>query len=147
MFKCNQNAMVCYVFLNDIDTDQGDVVRQLRRSTWFTRGWKLQELLAPETIVFFDKSWVEIGTKTSLHDLLLEITGVTNIWSWESACIAQKMSWASKRENTRAEDMAYCLMGVFDVNMPLLYGEGGAKVFIRLQLEIIKSSDAESFLA
>ncbi len=147
MFKWYRNAQVCYAFLDDVDgEEEGAIPGELRRSMWFTRGWTLQELLAPDIVVFFDKNWMDIGTKTSLGELISEITGIEDLFSWEGACIAQKMSWAAKRKTTRTEDMAYCLMGLFDVNMPPLYGEGN-KAFMRLQMEIIKSSDDESFLA
>lgn len=60
--------------------------------------------------------------------------------------IAQRISWAARRQTTRKEDQAYCLLGLFGVNMPLLYGEGD-RAFIRLQEEIIKLSDDHSILA
>jgi hypothetical protein len=118
----------------------------LRKSQWFTRGWTLQELLAPSSIVFFDKDWIDIGTKVSLEEIISEITGIDDFTNFETACVAQKMSWAGKRETTRIEDKAYCLLGLFDVNMPPLYGEG-EKAFARLQLEILKTSDDESIFA
>lgn len=104
----------------------------------------MQGLLAPENIVFFDKNWDDLGTKNSLEDVISQITGIEDLWMWSGACIAQKMSWAANRETARIEDEAYCLMGQFGVHMPLLYGEG-RNAFIRLQLEIMKSSDDESF--
>lgn len=93
---------------------------------------------------FFDHDWNDIGTKGSLEELISEITGIDNFINFEKACVAQKMSWAAKRITTRV-DMAYCLLGLFDVNMPL-YGEG-EKAFTRLQLEILKTSDDESIFA
>jgi hypothetical protein len=103
-------------------------------------------LLAPATVVFFDHAWVDIGTKSSLEEVLSEITGIHDFEFYEEACVAQKMSWASNRQTTRVEDKAYCLMGLFGVNMPLLYGEGQTS-FLRLQLEIIKLCDDESIFA
>jgi hypothetical protein len=126
--------------------DHHDDRSEFRNSRWFKRGWTLQELLAPPTMIFFDEGWVEIGTKVGLRTLISSITGIGNLFSFKNACVAQKMSWASKRKTTRPEDMAYCLMGLFKVNMPLLYGEGG-KAFYRLQLEIIKESDDQSIFA
>jgi hypothetical protein len=117
-----------------------------RRSKWFTRGWTLQELLAPSTVVFFNRNWIEIGTKSSLYDTIVSITGIKRLANFEEACVAQKMSWASRRETTRLEDMAYCLMGLFGVNMPPLYGEG-ENAFRRLQLEILNKVDDESLFA
>jgi hypothetical protein len=141
MFQWYRSAQVCYAYLGDVDN-----TRAFHDSKWFTRGWTLQELLAPETVVFFDRNWIEIGTKSSLAPLISSITGIQHLFSFKKACVAQKMSWAAKRETTRVEDRAYCLMGLFDVNMPLLYGEG-EKAFIRLQLEILSSVDDESIFA
>jgi hypothetical protein len=108
----------------------------------------LQELLAPETIVFFNCSWTDIGTKSSCYKLISAITDIDAkfLWDYDRASIAQKMSWSSSRETLRLEDVAYSLMGLFGVHMPLLYGEGG-QAFMRLQLEIMKISDDESLFA
>ncbi|KAH7324035.1 hypothetical protein BKA65DRAFT_407607, partial [Rhexocercosporidium sp. MPI-PUGE-AT-0058] len=97
-------------------------------------------------IVFFDNDWIDIGTKGSLEEEISEITGNDDFVNFEAACVAQKMSWISKRQTTRVEDMVYCLLGLFDVNMPPLYG-GGEKAFTRLQLEILKTADDESVFA
>jgi hypothetical protein len=97
-------------------------------------------------MVFFDQDWVPIGTKLTLRKRISWVTGIKDLSNFETACVAQKMSWASKRHTTRVEDMAYCLMGLFGVNMPPLYGEGH-KAFIRLQLEILSMSDDESIFA
>jgi hypothetical protein len=144
---------MCYVYLSDVllteDLDYSCEDSEFRKSKWFTRGWTLQELLAPEIVVFYNHDWAEIGTKASMDDLISSITHIeapflTGTNDVKSACVAQKMSWASRRKTTRLEDTAYCLMGLFDVHMPLLYGEG-KKAFYRLQLEIIKdSSDAQT---
>ncbi|KAK0119557.1 hypothetical protein ONS95_010997 [Cadophora gregata] len=142
MFKWYENARVCYAYLSDVNGLE-NILKQLEDSAWFTRGWTLQELLAPETVVFFDRNWVEIGTRSSLEDVISQITKIRAISAWQECCVAEKMSWASRRETTRVEDEAYCLMGLFDVNMPLLYGEG-RKAFQRLQLEILKSTDDDS---
>jgi hypothetical protein len=97
-------------------------------------------------VVFFDHNWSEIGTKSSLYDAMVSITGIQHLVDFEEACVAQKMSWASRRKTTRLEDMAYCLMGLFAVNMPPLYGEG-ENAFRRLQLEILNKMDDESLFA
>lgn len=146
MYKWYKYAKVCYAFLSDVEHSKG-VLDELKRSAWFTRGWTLQELLAPEVVVFFDKNWTDIGTKRSLRDAIVDIPGIRSnrLCDIGDACIAEKMSWASKRETTRQEDEAYCLMGIFDVHMPLLYGER-QKAFQRLQHEIIKSVDDVSYL-
>jgi hypothetical protein len=155
MFRWYQNAQVCYAYLSDVSTvnynDHYQMNSELRRSLWFTRGWTLQELLAPEIVVFYNRDWVEIGTRRDENELISSITGIEakilkSPYSASSQSVAKTMSWASKRNTTRLEDMAYCLMGLFDVNMPLLYGEG-SKAFYRLQLEIIKSSTDESIFA
>lgn len=118
------------------------------KSRWFIRGWTLQEIIAPSDVIFYSESWCELGKKSTLPPLLSGITGISQgILSGEedvkSASVAKRMSWASTRATTRVEDIVYCLMGLFDVNMPLLYGEG-EKAFIRLQEEIIKNSDDHS---
>jgi hypothetical protein len=151
MFNWYKEAQVCYAYLSDVPKsltvkDHHKDRSAFRNSRWFKRGWTLQELLAPPIMIFFDEGWVEIGTKVGLRTLISSISGIENLFGFENACIAQKMSWASKRKTTRPEDMAYCLMGLFKVNMPLLYGEG-SKAFYRLQLEIIKESDDESIFA
>ncbi|KAG4443738.1 hypothetical protein IFR05_000827 [Cadophora sp. M221] len=151
MFRWYREAQICYAYLFDVP-DGGDwETRQkgdsaFRKSQWFARGWTLQELLAPEMVVFFDADWEDIGTKNSMQALLSSITGIDSFKDFESACIAKKMSWASMRHTTREEDKAYCLMGLFGVNMPPLYGEGmGA--FYRLQLEILKTTTDDSIFA
>ncbi|KAI1115590.1 HET-domain-containing protein [Nemania sp. NC0429] len=159
MFKWYRNAKRCYVFLQDVTGSENDP--SFRKSRWFTRGWTLQELLAPKLVSFYDRDWNIIGT---IHDDALRITDddsqlcdvVSSITSipiaflkgapLTDACVAKRMSWASKRESTRPEDVAYSLLGIFDVNMPLLYGEG-RKAFIRLQEEIISHIHDDSILA
>lgn len=133
-------------------------------SRWFTRGWTFQELLAPAAMLFYDSAWTELADRNDLCDVLVRLTGIPKwiLWSSEERLrrreesissklsrisIAQKMSWAAHRTTTRSEDIAYCLLGIFDINMPLLYGEGGAKAFKRLQEEIIKKSTDQSIFA
>jgi hypothetical protein len=152
MFKWYENSQVCYTYLNDVPVGEEDHEREnsaFRNSKWFTRGWTLQELLAPQTVVFFNHGWFEIGTRTSLGRLVSSITNIGEGHlkrNFDRASTAQKFSWASRRQTLRIEDTAYCLMGLFGVNMPLLYGEG-SKAFMRLQLEIIKVSDDDSIFA
>ena len=119
-----------------------------RKSRWFTRGWTLQELIVTWNVIFLNWDWEEIGRKNSLRSLVSDITGIQHhfLFNFEDASVAQKMSWASGRETTRIEDLAYCMLGIFGVNMPPMYGEG-SKAFVRLQLEIIKISDDESIFA
>jgi hypothetical protein len=160
MFEWYRDAQVCYAYLADVPSGEDPRLENsaFRRSKWFTRGWTLQELLAPSMVKFFNQDWVAIGMKSmsdgepmvnkesTLSTVISLITGIKDLSHFEEACIAQKMSWASKRETTRVEDMAYSLMGLFGVNMPPLYGEG-QKAFIRLQLEILRVSDDESIFA
>ena len=153
MYRWYQEAQICYAYLADVDIGDhsfGSTNRweAFRKSRWFTRGWTLQELLAPKDLVFYDKLWREFGSKSSLMDEISLATGIQHYQMEDSnrASVAQKMSWASKRQTRRVEDMAYSLMGIFDVNMPLLYGEG-KKAFMRLQHEIVKISNDESLFA
>jgi hypothetical protein len=147
MFQWYQASDVCYAYLSDVTDGCGfTFASELGASKWFTRGWTLQELLAPRTVVFSNRDWRRIGTNYSLEAVISTITGIKPLFHFQQACIAQKMSWASKRITLRTEDMAYCLMGLFGVNMPLLYGEG-EKAFIRLQIEIMRISDDESLFA
>jgi len=154
MYVWYERASVCYVFLADVTArPQGDLdaLDLLRQSRWFTRGWTLQELLAPSAVVFYSKEWTELGTKNALAVLISSVTGIDEVClqkkkRLEEHSIAQRMAWAAKRVTTREEDIAYCLLGIFGINMPLLYGEG-QKAFRRLQEEILKVSDDHSILA
>jgi hypothetical protein len=109
----------------------------------------LQELLAPSDVVIYDTAWQLIGTRDELAANIADITKInasylrTDASDFTNPSIAEKMSWASTRQTKRIEDTAYCLLGIFDVNMPLLYGEG-AKAFYRLQEEIMKQSNDQS---
>ena len=153
MYSWYKGAKICYAYLADVPATLGTKVEKaaFANSRWFKRGWTLQELIGPSEMVFFSQEWIKIGTKGTLCEEIAKITGIstsilTHDASLESASIAKRMSWASDRSTTRTEDIAYCLMGLFDVNMPLLYGEG-EKAFIRLQEEIIKYSDDQTLFA
>ncbi|KAK0624544.1 heterokaryon incompatibility protein-domain-containing protein, partial [Bombardia bombarda] len=171
MFNWYKDSAVCYAYLGDFhhdsistnDHQDMNAPVAFAASRWFTRGWTLQELIAPSMVVFLNASWRELGTKTSLATALSAVTGidtsvlaplpvVTGSGPWgpqlrvpdirstlHNCSIAQRMSWAARRTTTRVEDAAYSLMGLFDINMPLLYGEG-AKAFLRLQKEILNHS-------
>ena len=155
MYRWYKKYSVCYAYMSDLSLHMSHTSRtgsekpvKFQDSRWFSRGWTLQELLAPRSVLFYDKDWVEIGTEFSLSTEICSATGIFEghlVGPFE-ASIAQKMSWASKRRTTRIEDVAYCLMGLFDVNMALLYGEG-AKAFRRLQEEILKTCSDESIFA
>ncbi|RDW63767.1 hypothetical protein BP6252_11312 [Coleophoma cylindrospora] len=154
MYKWYQDADVCYALLTDVDTTSTSVCpleEQLAKSRWFTRGWTLQELLAPKTVIFFDNNWNILGTKATMTEVLARLTRIDGaVLSGDAPLsqrsIAQRMSWAARRTTTRVEDIAYCLLGIFDVNMPMIYGEG-EKAFIRLQLQILEQSDDHSIFA
>lgn len=145
MFQWYMKAEVCYAYIADYAAKRNEIVPDERfaKSRWFTRGWTLQELIAPAHIIFFDQAWKEIGTKTALKNTIWKTTGIhidalleQNMSNYS---VAQRMSWASNRQTTRTEDIAYSLMGIFGVNMPMLYGEGNA-AFIRLQEAIMVQS-------
>ncbi len=152
MFRWYQASAICYTFLSDVHANviDKDVEQQIKSSKWFSRGWTLQEFIAPQIVVFYDQQWGCLGTKQTLSHLLTLRTGIDeDILNGEPLSrrsIAQRMSWASGRETTYVEDAAYCLLGIFDVNMPLLYGER-EKAFLRLQEQIIKYSDDHTIFA
>lgn len=142
MYGWYEKAEVCYVYLADVSaTDFND---KFRISRWFFRSWTLQELLAPRTVVFYSRDWEELGTKWSLRDEISRATGITyhHMIDHKRVNFATKMSWAALRETTRVEDTAYSLLGLFDINMPLLYGEG-SKAFMRLQHEILQTQELD----
>src|SRR6202030_1108708 len=111
---------------------------------WFTRGWTLQELVAPAIVEFFSEEGKQLGNKKSLERHIHEATGIPvralQGSSLSDFSIPERMSWVEKRETTRKEDKAYSLLGIFDVYMPLIYGEGRENAFKRLREEIDKSS-------
>jgi hypothetical protein len=164
MFRWYEMSLECYAYLSDFDYPSLDdepltgerALLKLPLARWFTRGWTLQELLAPCSVRFFDSTWSEFGDKISLRKCIASATGIREEvlldsvvnarQAMDSISIAQRMSWAACRTTTREEDVAYCMLGIFDVNMPLLYGEG-PKAFQRLQEEILKISDDQSILA
>ena len=152
MFHWYRNARVCFCYLADVPSSDEPRSKDSKfgKSRWFTRGWTLQELIAPLHLIFFGDDWVEIGTKASLQEVISDITGVSSqVLLMNHAgdiSVAQRMAWASGRETTKVEDKAYCLMGFFGVSMPIIYGEGD-KAFRRLQLEIMKLSDDHSIFS
>lgn len=145
----------CLAYLVDIDIEYLANEKRLKdfaTSRWFTRGWTLQELVAPNRLTFYDTKWKRIGTKSKYERVIEANTGI------DSGCIhlqkidrrkipiARRMSWFAGRQTRRIEDMAYCMMGIFDINMPLLYGEG-KKAYIRLQHEILRQENDHSIFA
>ena len=154
MYRWYKDAAICYAYLGDVPDFRGDFAANsyFSKSRWFTRGWTLQELIAPVNLIFMASNWQPIATREELNDSIPCITGIHEQafrlmhLNPNNYSIAQKMSWAAKRTTTRYEDRAYCLMGLFNVSMPLLYGEG-AKAFIRLQTAIINQSDDHTIFA
>ena len=186
MFAWYAESAICYVYLSDVHITLAPLwvcegssfppaIDSLENSRWFTRGWTLQELLAPRYLFFFLQEWQKIGeiiketllpsdknpeVNTYLSGIYGDYAFTGNISSitriplsylidttgYTKASIAKRMFWAYSRQTTRIEDMAYCLLGIFNINMPLLYGEG-SKAFTRLQEEIMKVSTDQSIFA
>ncbi|KAK6853768.1 HET-domain-containing protein [Apiospora arundinis] len=156
MYKWYQKSTVCYAYLDDVSALH-DPTHPLEKSDWFTRGWTLQELIAPVGLSFFcnlngsQSTWDFLGDKHELIDLIRGVTHIpedvlsTGIQP-RKFTVSERMRWAADRKTTREEDKAYCLMGLFDVNMPLLYGEGD-KAFLRLQEEIVRNTDDDTIFA
>ena len=153
MFRWYKEAEVCFAYLADVPSDC--VLRKrssaFRKSRWHTRGWTLQELIAPDFLIFLSAEWHELGNRADLSALLREITGVpSGVLAGDRQpaeySVSRRMSWASRRKTTRVEDEAYSLMGLFGVNMPANYGEG-KKAFIRLQYEIMQHDPDTSLFA
>lgn len=156
MFCWYKRAAVCYVFLPDLGAffwreDEGPLKIEIEHCRWFTRSWTLQELIAPLRIDFFNRDWRHCFTKEIASETLTQITGIdVDVLNHEkdlsAVSVAQKMSWAATRQSTRIEDLAYSLLGIFGINMPLLYGEE-ERAFLRLQAEIISSCPDPTILA
>ncbi len=146
MFYWYQQAEVCYVYLADL-APGADLQSALGACRWFTRGWTLQELIAPRNVLFYDSEWQLRGTKTELSGLISAITGIPDSLlrhgtALSDYAIARRMSWVAHRQTTRVEDIAYCLLGIFDVHMSPRYGER-MKAFSRLQQAILRQPTAD----
>ena len=152
MYQWYRQAEFCIAYLADISIVKDETGIKRKRfweSEWFERGWTLQELLASREVVFYDRSWNTIGTRTRLEAYVSRATHISiyHLSRPLNASVAAKMSWASNRQTSRPEDIAYSLLGLFDVSMPLLYGEGEHKAFQRLQYEILRLRRDESIFA
>ena len=160
MYQWYQQAAVCYAYLFDVTSVESDFLSEkaidqghlsFDRARWFTRGWCLQELLAPRNMQFYNVYWDYIGSKNSLKERISTITHIDEyglfIPDLSVLSVAHRMSWAAGRETTRPEDIAYCLLGIFNINMPLIYGEGQARAFGRLQEEIMSRTEDHSIFA
>ncbi|KAH7370786.1 putative vegetative incompatibility protein HET-E-1 [Rhexocercosporidium sp. MPI-PUGE-AT-0058] len=152
MFRWYRDATKCYVYLLDVsrprtgsaDGSNEDWVSTFRKSVWFSRGWTLQELIAPASVDFFCREGELLGNKASLERHICEVTGIPASAlrgsSLSDFSVAERFSWTASRETFRQEDKAYSLLGIFDVNMPLIYSEGKEKAMQRLREEIEKAS-------
>ena len=152
MFQYYRSAKICVAYLCDVHVtrEHPDFEQQFEGSVWFTRCWTLQELIAPTNLIFFNSRWEKLASKIELVKLISKRTtvdeGALTGAALSMYSIAERMCWASARTATRREDIAYSLMGIFDVNMPMMYGEGH-RAFERLQEEILRYSDDETLFA
>ena len=150
MFSWYQKAAKCYIYLSDVSTTKQRANDKclytwepaFRESRWFTRGWTLQELLAPRSVEFFSQEGKQLGNRTALEQQIHEITGITTLaLQGTPLCefgVEERLSWAKSRQTTRKEDKAYSLLGIFGIYMSLIYGEGEENAFKRLREEIDK---------
>jgi Heterokaryon incompatibility protein (HET) len=153
MFQWYSRAVKCYAYLSDVsapdhDEHQGAWESDFRNSRWFTRGWTLQELIAPTSVEFFSSDGKRLGDRENLVQQIQEITGIAsgalqgvslNVFS-----VGERFSWAANRRTTREEDKLYCLLGIFGVHLPLIYGEGENNALNRLKTEIAKASTGKA---
>ncbi|EHK19846.1 uncharacterized protein TRIVIDRAFT_137250, partial [Trichoderma virens Gv29-8] len=147
MYQWYEKSGDCYAYLSDMPTPNHPVdwrdkslskasyLESFKNSKWFTRGWTLQELIAPKNVIFVDGNWKKFGTARDLNKSINETPRVARV-----------MAWAANRQTTRVEDRAYSLLGLFEVDLPMLYGQG-ERAFQRLQEEILKVNDDASILA
>lgn len=166
MYRFYYNAKVCYAYVSDIpkghrwsSTLEGpelvvyldETRRRLAGCRWITRSWTLQELIAPSNVELYNEGWQLVGTKKSVVDQLSAVTGIDEEVlkdrdKLHTVSIAQRLSWAAERQSSREEDLAYSLLGLCDVHIPMLYGEG-SRAFLRLQEEIVRTTLDHSVLA
>jgi hypothetical protein len=147
MFRWYHDAAKCYAYLSDVSASADDPQicqsaweADFRSSEWFTRGWTLQELLAPSSVLFYSSQYRKLGDKKSLVRVIHETTGIPllalDAHPLDTFGVAERMAWAAKRQTTKDEDGAYCLLGIFSIFMPLIYGEGKEHALKRLQREV-----------
>jgi len=154
MFSWYKNSTICFIHLSALADDQRAQhvgIDDFAKYRWFYRGWTLQELIAPANATFLNRNWEFMGTKRTLISRLAKVTGIdtavlNDLSALPTVPVARRLSWAAGRKTTRQEDLAYCLLGLFNVNMPLIYGEG-QKAFIRLQEAIAHSANDLSMFA
>lgn len=166
MFLWYQLSEVCLVFMNDVQldtciTDQSSFMGKFQQSRWFRRGWTLQELIAPGKVIFYDVEWRRIGSRSEFADGISVVTRIprhildhdapydpadpTLRYNLSKISVASRFNWAADRETTRVEDKAYSLLGLFNLAMPTLYGEG-TEAFQRLQESLLAITDDQTLL-
>ncbi|KAH8745728.1 heterokaryon incompatibility protein-domain-containing protein [Hyaloscypha finlandica] len=135
MFRWYKKSNICYTYLLDVPSDDNprDLTSEFRKSRWFKRGWTLQELLAPQRLQFYSSDWRCLGTKGGMCSTIKAITGISR----QFLLGIEQLSNAS---TTREEDIAYCLLGIFGITMPMIYRERGEQVFFRLQEQIMRTT-------
>jgi tetratricopeptide (TPR) repeat protein len=157
MFEWYRKAVRCYVFLSDVSVSSATEAAQrsswealFRESDWFTRGWTLQELIAPVSVEFFSREGQRIGDKTSLDRLLHDITDIPLAALHNSPLdrfsTSERMRWAERRTTSEEEDIVYCLLGLVGISMSITYGEGQERARRRLQAEMDASGSAPSII-
>ncbi|GAW11909.1 hypothetical protein ANO14919_012620 [Xylariales sp. No.14919] len=134
MWRYYSESNICYVYMADIPDSRFGWSDLFCESPWFTRGWTLQELIAPTSVEFYARDWSAIGTKLQRYREISKKTSIspdvlTHLKPVTALSAAERLSWAAHRHVTREEDETYCLLGIFDVNMPMIYGEGRRKAF------------------
>ena len=167
MFAWYRESQVCYCYMHDVpnnDVNPDLKYSKFRKSQWFTRDWTLQELLAPQYLIFFNRDWEEIGTKSSLKTTIADTTGIAPsivvLNQGGEVSVAQRLSWAAERETSVGADKSYCLMGLLGVNIPMKLRpsngdvtedgeeyeefEDEEKTFFRFQAQILKTSADQS---
>jgi DNA polymerase III delta prime subunit len=157
MFQWYKNAARCYVFLSDVSVStttepfqRSDWEASFRTSAWFTRGWTLQELIAPVSVEFFSSEGRRIGDKTSLDLLIHEITNIPlaalHNCPLDQFPTSERERWAENRKTTEAEDTVYCLLGILGISMPTVYGEGQESARSRLLAEVEATHNTPSII-
>src|SRR5690242_14190050 len=157
MFRWYRDAARCYVFLPDVSVPTAADIRQepaleasFRASEWFTRGWTLQELIAPASVEFFSSEGRRIGDKRSLEQLIHEITRIPvkalQNCLLDEFTMPERMEWAKNRQTTEEEDEVYCLLGLLNIFLSTSYGEGKEQAWRRLKIEVEAADAAPSII-
>lgn len=148
MFRFYRNSHRCYVYLSDVQGDYTEIQRSwdsdFYKSRWFTRGWTLQELLAPRSVEFFSSIGTRLGDRLSLAQQIAQITSIPEPalrgHPLPQFSREERFRWMSSRKTGLPEDKAYSLLGIFDVEIPVAYSEGAGSAMRRLE-EAIERRD------